>query len=321
MATAGEAAVNEPVLERALESVRAGAAGPVEGVFGPNSLFWRIDREAIVFLGAGRALLLQLAHPWVAAAIAGHSRAAADPIGRFHRTFGVVYTMVFGSLEQALQAARRLHGRHEAAIGTMPDDAGPFARGSPYRANDIAALRWVFATLIDTAVVAHDMVLPALTSGERERYYAESRLFAALFGLSPADLPADWAAFVAYNEAMAGSATLTVSGAARDIARELLLRPGKVLRAPPWYRALTAAMLPPKLRDDFELPFGERERWRAERAIARIRRVYPLVPARLRYVAPYHEAMARLSRHPRADFVTRLLNRVWIGRPLMEDRM
>lgn len=308
-----------PDLERALASVRAGAAGPVEGVFGPNSLFWRVNRESIVFLGAGRALLLQLAHPWVAAAIAEHSRAAADPIGRFHRTFGVVYQMVFGSLGQALAAARRLHLRHETVTGTMPEAAGPFARGSPYRANDVAALRWVFATLIDTALLAYETVLPALAANERERYYAESRLFAALFGLAAADLPADWAAFAAYNEAMARSDMLTVSAAARDIARELLLAPGKLLHAPPWYRALTAAMLPPRLREGFALPFGEPERRRAKRALQRIRRLYPLIPARLRYVAPYHEAMARLAGKPRADVVTRALNRLWIGRPLMDN--
>ena len=313
-----ETAVNAAELERALASVRAGAAGPVEGVFGPDSLFWRINRESIVFLGAGRALLLQLAHPWVAAAIAEHSRAGADPIGRFHRTFGVVYQMAFGSLGQALAAARRLNLRHEAITGTLPEDAGPFARGSRYRANDVPALRWVFATLIDTALLAYELVLPALTASERQRYYAESFLFAALFGLAPDDLPGDWAAFAAYNAAMARSATLTVSAAARDIARELLLRPGKLLHAPRWYRALTASMLPPPLRDGFALPFGEGERRRAERALARIRRLYPRIPARLRYVAPYHEAMARLSGN-RADVGTRLLNRLWIGRPLMDN--
>ena len=56
----------------------------------------RVDREALTFLGTRRALLLQLADPWVAAAIVQHSRTLADPIGRFHRTFAVVFTMVFG---------------------------------------------------------------------------------------------------------------------------------------------------------------------------------------------------------------------------------
>src|SRR5215207_10533073 len=95
--------------ENTLDTVRAAAAGGDEGVFGPESLIWRVDREAAVFLGAGRALLLQLAHPWVAAGIAEHSTTLADPIGRFHRTFAIMFTLVFGSLDQACAVARRLH--------------------------------------------------------------------------------------------------------------------------------------------------------------------------------------------------------------------
>jgi uncharacterized protein (DUF2236 family) len=82
-------------LERELSSVRNAAVGSVAGIFGPQSIIWRIDREAAVFLGAGRALLLQLAHPWVAAAIEQHSNAFMNPIGRFHRTFSAVFTMVW----------------------------------------------------------------------------------------------------------------------------------------------------------------------------------------------------------------------------------
>jgi uncharacterized protein (DUF2236 family) len=79
-----------------LDTVCEAAAGSIEGVFGPASLTWRVDREAAVFLGAGRALLLQWAHPWVAAAIAEHSRTFAEPIARFHQTFNTVFTMVRG---------------------------------------------------------------------------------------------------------------------------------------------------------------------------------------------------------------------------------
>src|SRR6266542_3660604 len=93
--------------ENSLDTVRAAAAGPIKGIFGPESLTWRVAREAAVFLGAGRALLLQLAHPWVAAAISEHSRTFADPVGRFHRTFNITFTMVFGTLDQALAASRR----------------------------------------------------------------------------------------------------------------------------------------------------------------------------------------------------------------------
>src|SRR5829696_2548426 len=74
-------AVDAADLERSLDLVRAQAAGSAPGVFGPGSMLWQVDREALVFLGAGRALLLQLAHPWVATAIAEHSTALSDPIG------------------------------------------------------------------------------------------------------------------------------------------------------------------------------------------------------------------------------------------------
>jgi mpaB/rubber oxygenase-like protein len=107
---APHASVGDADLEGGLAVVRAAAAGRAGGVFGPGSLVWRVDREAAVFLAAGRAVLLQLAHPWVAAAIAEHSRSLADPVGRFHRTFAFVFTMVFGTTD----------GRHRAAALRPP---------------------------------------------------------------------------------------------------------------------------------------------------------------------------------------------------------
>jgi uncharacterized protein (DUF2236 family) len=309
--------VSEDDLESALDFVRASAAGPVEGIFGTESLTWRIDREAVIFLGAGRALLLQLAHPWVAAAIAKHSRTFADPIGRFHRTFGTVFTMVFGSLDQSLAAARQLHRRHAGISGNLGEAVGPFEKGSAYHANEVAALRWVHATLVDTALMAHDLVLPALTIEECERYWAESRRFAALFGLTPADLPPDWASFAAYDEAMAQSDILTVSPAAREIVGQLFFGGRWWLRPPRWYQALSVRMLPERLREAFGLSFDTRDRAAADRALARIRRVYPMLPARLRYVGPYQEAQARLQGKAEPDWMTRCLNRAWIGRPRM----
>ncbi len=86
-----------------------------------------------------------------------------------------------------------------AIKGVMPDAAGPFAAGSGYLANDAAAMMWVHATLIETALVAHDLVLPPLSEGDRDRYYAESKVFAALFGIPQEMLPQDWTAFAAYN--------------------------------------------------------------------------------------------------------------------------
>jgi uncharacterized protein (DUF2236 family) len=304
--------------EDSLDTVRAAAAGRAEGIFGPESLTWRVDREAAVFLGGGRALLLQLAHPWVAAAISDHSKTFADPVGRFHRTFNITFTMVFGTLDQALAASRRLHRRHAVVTGSLPQAAGRYEAGSAYSANEVSALQWVHATLVETALQTHDLVLPALTSSEREQYWAEAKLYAALFGVRPADLPADWTSFTAYTEATSQSDSLAVSPAARDIAQQIFSGRATGLRIPRWYRALTAHLLPERLREEFGLEFGEREARSMERALGWIRRIYPRLPMRLRAVGPYQEALARLQGGKRPDLAARWLNRLWIGRPMME---
>jgi uncharacterized protein (DUF2236 family) len=309
--------VDEADLERELALVRNAAGGSSVGAFGPSSMMWRIDKEAVIFLGAGRALLLQLAHPWIAAAIAQHSPVLADPIGRFHRTFYAMFTMVFGTTEQALAAARRLHQRHRRVSGTLPEAAVPFAAGSRYEANDVAALRWVHATLIDTALVAYQLVYPPLCAEERKRYWTEARLFAAFFGIPQDALPQSWAEFAGGNEKMWLSTGLTVTDAARSIAGAVLSGAGTRLPIPSWYRALTARLLPARLREDFGLPYGALEHRKTERALAVLRHVYPWVPAHLRHVGPYQEACARLSGQQRLGATTQMLNRFWIGQKSM----
>jgi uncharacterized protein (DUF2236 family) len=310
---ASPALVTAADLERELAMLRAVCRDSAAGVFGPGSMVWRIDREVAIFLAAGRALLLQLAHPWVAAAVAQHSRSLSDPLGRFQRTFAMVFTMVFGTTDEAIAAARRLHRRHAAITGVLSERVGAFAAGSLYRANDVAALRWVFATLADSALVAYELVNPPLSLRERERYYAEYRRFAGFFGIPQHALPQNWPAFADYFEQMIASDVIAVGGAARAIADALFAGGGTRLRVPGWYRALTAELLPEPLRADFGLVCGAAEHTAAERAVAMLRRVYPYIPTRLRHVAPYHEACARLSgRRPGA--VTQVLNRFWIGR-------
>ena len=311
--------ISDPDLEVQLRFVRAHAAGSLAGVFGPDSVTWKVNREAAIFLGAGRALLLQLGHPWVATAVAEHSRFFADPIGRFHRTFKVMFTIVFGTLDQALGAARLLRWRHAAITGVMPMAVGPFAAGSRYWANETSALRWVHATLVETALITHDLVLPPLSSEDHARYYAESRVFAAMFGIPQASLPSSWEDFAAYNQAMWESETLTVIPEARAVAEQILKGTKVCIRTPKWYRAVTARMLPPRLRTAFRLPYGETEQRIAESAIASIRRVYSGLPERLRYVGPYQEAMARLSGRARPDLLNQWVNQLWIGQRALNN--
>ena len=307
--------------ESLLASVAQRTADPNAGIFGPESLSWRINRESALFLGAGRAALLQLAHPWVAAALAEHSTVMNRPIARFHNTFRIVFTMIFGSLHQALAAARHLYAMHTRIRGEMPEDVARWKRGSHYEANEISALRWVFATLVESAVLAYDCVLPPLSAAEREKYYAETMTLAGLFGLPAAALPENWEAFAAYNLAMhepgnAGVGELGVGDAARAMAHNLLKGAGSRIRPPHWYRALTTEWLPERFRAEFGLAFGAADQQAAVRARANLPKLYKKLPPAFRFSGPWHEAQARLAGR-RAGTLTRWSNRFWIGQPLL----
>jgi uncharacterized protein (DUF2236 family) len=91
--------VSQQEIERLWDSVAGHTANPRAGIFGPESVSWKVNRESALFLGAGRAALLQLAHPWVATALDQHSNLLNDPLARFHNTFRVVFTMIFGTLD------------------------------------------------------------------------------------------------------------------------------------------------------------------------------------------------------------------------------
>jgi uncharacterized protein (DUF2236 family) len=259
--------------------------------------------------------LLQLAHPWVATALEQHSSLLNDPIARFHNTFRIVFTMVFGTLEQALAAARHLHTLHTGIRGEMPARVAGWPAGSHYEANEVAALRWVYATLVDSAVVAYGALYPFSTE-ERAGYYHESKTMAALFGLPPAALPEDWAAFQEYMARMCGSDEMGVGGPARGMADTILRGAGSWVRVPRWYRAMTAEWLGPRFREEFGLPWAEADQRAAAGALRRLPRVWRAVPRAVRYVGPWHEAKRRLE-HRKPGRVTLIGNRFWIGQTLL----
>lgn len=306
--------VSKADVDSLLEQIQKNSGDPRAGIFGPQSLSWKINREAAVFLGAGRAALLQLAHPWVATALEQHSTTLSNPIGRFHNTFRVIYTMVFGAQGQVFAAARHMHALHTRINGELPDAAAGYHAGTHYEANERDALRWVYATLVESAVLAYDFALPPLTAAERDRYYAESKWMAALFGVAPDELPTDWSAFEVYNRDMWTSNALGVTAKSRFMAHRLLRGSGSWVHPPGWYRALTALWMPDRLREEFQLNFGPEE----ERAVARARRWIPIaygrLPTAVRHVGAYREAQARLA-GKRPGVLAHASNRFWMGQP------
>lgn len=297
-------------LEETLRGIRARVHDPRDGVYGPGSVSWQVNREVVILLGGGRAALLQLAHPYIAHAVDQHSDTPTDPIGRFRRTFENVFAMVFGDLDMAERSARRVYAIHKRIKGPIEEAVGPFAAGHRYHALDQSALFWVHATLVDSALLVYEKAIAPLSRSDRERYYEESRVFASLFGVPPSVMPESYDRFAQYFADMLASSTITASRPCRDLSRFLLQPPRPVYGpAARWYRTLTAGMLTERLRRELELQWGPRERATSAASWPAIRGAVRALPPRLRYFPDYVEAMERIRDPARAkhDRVGRLL--------------
>lgn len=275
---------------------------PRAGLFGPGSLSWEMGREAFVFLAGGRAALLQTAHPFVAHAVDQHSATKTDPLGRFHRTFEAVYGIIFGDLEFAMSQARKVFHIHDGIKGLIREDVGRFHRDDAYHALDVEALLWVHATLLDSALVTHEMIVGKLSYDHKSRYYEESKIFARLFGVPKDALPKDYAAFQAYYHDALDSNMIAVGEPAREMADFLFTSERRAARpVMRWYRTMTAGLLPKKVREGYRIKFGPKERLVYEASLSAIRLGAPLLPERLRYTPAYVEAMKRLQGLPAID--------------------
>lgn len=305
--------VTPEALEADLEAIARGCPDPAHGVFGPASSVWRVSRELVNFLGAGRAALLQLAHPWVATAVRDHSVTERDLAGRFQRTFFQVFAMTFGDLDAALGAARRIHRIHRGVEGRLDEAAGAFPAGSPYAANVEDALMWVHATLIDTSVRLFERFVAPLGDAGREAHYAETRRFARLFGISDRVLPADWAAFRAYWDAMIASEALAVGATARRQSAQLLAPTRGAARVLwGWHRAVTATLLPERLRDAYGLTLSRREGALVGATFFALERTYRRLPGRARFVPAWFDAQRRLAGRPGRDALGAATERFFI---------
>src|SRR4051812_12723022 len=150
----------------------------MDGLFASDAVIRKVNGESVLLLGGGRALLMQLAHPSVAAGVADHSGFAADPFARLRRTLEASYAIVFGTGEDARRTAAAIRAVHDRVSGPG------------YSANDPDLLLWVHATLVDTALRVYTRFVGPLTAAEREQYYEESMLQVELLGVPRALQPA-----------------------------------------------------------------------------------------------------------------------------------
>ncbi len=242
------------------------------GLFAEDSITRRVNRENILLLGGGRALLMQLAHPKVAAGVDEHSDFRAHPIRRLRRTIRMTMAIVFGDRDTALAAARGVNQVHAKV------------QGAGYRALDPDLLLWVYATLADTALVTYETFVKRLLPREREEFHQEFKLLGELLGIPPDRFPDTVRDFDRYLEQMVSDGPVRVDSRARDLAEQVLRPPTRVLPGPVMIplNVITTGLLTPPLREQYGLPWGPGQRRVYRLAVSVLPRVIALTPPLLR---------------------------------------
>lgn len=249
-------------------------------MFGPASEAWRLDREAMLLLGAGpRALLLQIAHPQVAAGVAEHSDFRTDPWRRLDGTLRSYLRIIYGSTAAAREEIRRLNALHRGI------------RGRGYSARDPELSLWVHATLVDSTVVVNRAWDGPVSRDQAARFYEETKPIALAFGVPDALLPADLSAFETYlDEQVAPDGPVRVGPVARELAAAILhpplpgvlARTGLHPRLYDWTLWPSIGLLPPAIRDGYGLAWGPLERAVARWLVTAWRAWNPLLPVSFR---------------------------------------
>jgi uncharacterized protein (DUF2236 family) len=265
------------------------------GLFGPDTVTWRVNREGVLLVGGGAALVLQVAHPLVAAGVEQHSNYREDPWGRLYRTLDLTTKIVFGSTPTAEEAAARIREVHTRVRGETKEDGGRYPAGTKYSANDPELLMWVHATLVHTAMTVYQRYVDPLTIAEQQRYYEEQKRLGEAFGIPRERQPDTLADFFDYWNEMLESDRLAVTDALRDVV-SATLRPDLPFLARPVVEALnlaTTGLLPESLRDELELPWGPNRQRLFEASQRLLGLVIPVLPSLFREFPPARSAERR----------------------------
>ncbi|MEQ1760924.1 MAG: oxygenase MpaB family protein [Vicinamibacterales bacterium] len=247
---------------------------------GPDSVTWKVNREVIVVAGWGRAILLQLAHPAVAAGVHDHSAFRGSILSSYRRlrsTVGAMLSLTFGDTDQMIGSAARINAIHDR-VHSRIGEAGAVA----YSAHDSDLQRWVHATLLESIPLTYDRLVGALTLRERDRYCAEAAIMEPLLGMPADSLPRDAAQLDEYMRDMLASGSIVVTDTSRALARAVLYPPQWYLAWPAFrvMQLLTLGSLPPAIRQAYGFEWHARD----ARALMRWTRVLRVV---LRLLPPF----------------------------------
>jgi uncharacterized protein (DUF2236 family) len=267
----------------------------------------KINGEILVLLGWAPAILLQVAHPLVAAGVAEHSSFRAAPGERARRlraTVGAMLALTFGDPRAVEDAASGINRIHDRVHGRLDRAVGPFTAGTAYSAHDPELLRWVHATLLLTLPRAFELYVGPLTAVERDGYCAEATGLGPLLGVPQDRLPASVAELEHYVVGMLASGRIRVGDTARALAAELLHPPVPQAAEPllALMRLPAVGLLPAGVRREYGFAWGPRHAAALRGSATLLRGTRALLPDALR-------------RWPIAGRAARVLGRSGAGRP------
>ncbi len=304
--------VTEADLKGALERLSGEPIDRSQGLFGPDSLYWEINRHTLVYFpGAVRAVQMQLAHPWIAQAIFEHSKIMTAPRKRAQLTYIYLWSIIYGDFDMAAAKSLSLYRLHSRVQGEVGLDTPAHPQGSRYAANEAHALLWVHVTAFYTRVRLYERIVRPLRDAEKDRFCGEAVRYALCFGIPPALHPANWAEVEAYVAAMQTSGVLARTDAGLRISRFLRERIPFPFRNPLW--TFLCAPLPAETRALLDLPGDSAsDRRTADRVTRLLAAVQRALPSRLATVPAWQEARLRLAGRG-ADRFTMFLNRAFLG--------
>ncbi len=258
--------------------VRPAASLPAR--LGPVPVLRRAAAEPAMILGGQRALLLQVAHPLVAAGVEHHSGFRGQPVQRLWSTIDALMCLVWGREAEAVEARHRILRTHDRVHGgASPAEAtSSVPIGTRYSAHDPALLWWVWATLVDTTEVVHDRLLEPLDPTEREALHTDWVRLAAFLGIPDHLLDADRATF--RRRFVEHRDRLELSATARHVARSIVDPPlwfvPRPVRAA--YALLATSLLDDRTRALYDLPWDPDRAATAAALEAQVRAAWALVP-------------------------------------------
>jgi uncharacterized protein (DUF2236 family) len=183
--------------------VEAGQHTADDGLFGPDSVTWRVMASPSTALSAAAAASVQMLFPPVMYVIDQASHVRQNPELRAQRTGDYTATIVYGDVAAAEQAGAALRRLHATRTAVDPES------GRSIRADEPELLDWVHNALTWVLLRGAATYGPSLTADERDRFVAEQRVAARLVGCDPESVAGDVATLEAYMVEMEPKLALT----------------------------------------------------------------------------------------------------------------